>query len=212
MHCLYEQVQARKLFLRNKEVLWVLRALEILKCKVLSTEGDLRALEQKCTKEGGGKILTKGLYQQLKWTIGNKIDSIYQILIVQYFQNKMAQVGSQREDLEPSLKEAGTDVNWEMVGPIIAVVALALIAVIIVIVVCCLKKKYRYYLSNTFWEPGSLLKTSKYHETYPCTISGRYPSKIWWGRWRTKYKEQELKAAIEPHYILKKVQFESWNN
>jgi len=52
-------------------------------------------------------------------------------------------VGSQREDLEPSLKEAGTDVNWEMVGPIIAVVALALIAVIIVIVVCCLKKKYR---------------------------------------------------------------------
>jgi len=121
-------------------------------------------------------------------------------------------VGSQREDLKPSLKEAGTDVNWEMVGPIIAVVALALIAVIIVIVVCCLKKKYRYYLSNTFWEPGSLLKTSKYHETYPCTISGRYPSKIWWGRWRTKYKEQELKAAIEPHYILKKVQFESWNN
>ena len=32
----------------------------------------------------------------------------------------MAQVGSQREDLESSLKEAGTDVNWEMVGPIIA--------------------------------------------------------------------------------------------
>ena len=32
----------------------------------------------------------------------------------------MAQVGSQSEDLEPSLKEAGTDVNWEVVGPIIA--------------------------------------------------------------------------------------------
>ena len=119
MHCLYEQVQARQLFLRHKEVLWVLTAPEILKCKVLSTEGDLKALEQKCTKDGDGKILTKGLYQQLKWTIGNKIDHIYQILIVQYFQNQMAQVGSQREDL-PSLKEAGTDVNWEMVGPIIA--------------------------------------------------------------------------------------------
>ena len=49
-----------------------------------------------------------------------KIDYIDQILIVQYFQNKMAQVGSQREDLEPSLKEAGTDVNWEVIGPIIA--------------------------------------------------------------------------------------------
>ena len=85
-----------------------------------------------------------------------------------------------------------------------SVVALSLIAVIIVIVVCCLKKKYRYYLSNTFWEPGSLLRTSKYHETYPWTILGRYPSKIWWGRWRTKYKEQELKAGIGPHYILKK--------
>ena len=32
----------------------------------------------------------------------------------------MAQVGSQSEDLEPSLKEADTDVNWEVVGPIIA--------------------------------------------------------------------------------------------
>ena len=32
----------------------------------------------------------------------------------------MTQVGSQREDLEPSLKEAGTDVNWEVIGPIIA--------------------------------------------------------------------------------------------
>ena len=29
-------------------------------------------------------------------------------------------VGSQSEDLEPSLKEAGTDVNWEVIGPIIA--------------------------------------------------------------------------------------------
>ena len=33
---------------------------------LFSTEGDLKALEQKCTKEGDGKILTKGLYQQLK--------------------------------------------------------------------------------------------------------------------------------------------------
>ena len=33
---------------------------------------------------------------------------------------QLAQVGSQSEELKPSLKEAGTEVNWEVVGPIIA--------------------------------------------------------------------------------------------
>merc|ERR1712037_353820 len=44
---------------------------------------------------------------------------------------------------EASLKEAGTDVDWQIIGPIIAVVALALVALLIVLVVCCLRKKYR---------------------------------------------------------------------
>jgi len=49
----------------------------------------------------------------------------------------------QEKEATPSLKEAGTEVDWQLIGPIIAVVALALIALLILLIVCCLKKKYR---------------------------------------------------------------------
>jgi len=50
---------------------------------------------------------------------------------------------SEQKEAEPSLKEAGTEVDWQLIGPIIAVVALALIALLIVLIVCCIRKKYR---------------------------------------------------------------------
>jgi len=51
-------------------------------------------------------------------------------------------VSSSRKEGEASLKEAGTDINWQIIGPIIAVVALVLLALLILLV-CCLRKKYR---------------------------------------------------------------------
>merc|ERR550517_1371164 len=52
----------------------------------------------------------------------------------------------QEKEATPSLKEAGTEVDWQLIGPIIAVVALALIALLILLIVFCLKKKYTAFL------------------------------------------------------------------
>jgi len=108
---------------------------EIMKMKDGTTSSILKQLKSSLQEWDSNKCpAVKSHIERLKQGAGEKAFS----------ESTGSSVSSNKqEEAEPSLKEAGTEVNWQLIGPIIAVAALALIALLIVLIVCCIRKKYR---------------------------------------------------------------------
>jgi len=108
---------------------------EIMKMKDGTTESILKQLKSSLQEWDSNKCpAVKSHIERLKQ--GGDADE------AAFSESRGSSVSSSRKEGEASLKEAGTDINWQIIGPIIAVVALVLLALLILLV-CCLRKKYR---------------------------------------------------------------------
>merc|ERR1712037_462303 len=111
---------------------------EIMKMKDLTTESILKQLKSSLQEWDSNKCpAVKSHIERLKQDDGAGGETAFSESIGSSVSS------SRQKEEEASLKEAGTEVDWKIIAPIIAVVALALIALLILLIVCCLRKKYR---------------------------------------------------------------------